>query len=246
MPHSEIVVVSLFAIAFLVAAFNSAIGPTGGALISSITFFFPPPASIVLHALTGVFSSAARAVSMRANIDVPFFRAFLIGTLAGVPLAALLAFNLNPNVWTAIIGVYLLASTLVPQIEAYIASIKRLWLISGLSGFVSFYVGTGGKIINPIILARSKDRLEVIATQSACVAVQHFVKLAILFAVVTSYWKLWPYALVLFAGSLAGNFVGGRILLRLEDAQHRFLQRAVLAILGISLIFVAIYRTLNP
>ena len=245
MDTSFIVTVILFPIAFAVAAFNTAVGPTGGALISSLSLIIPPPLSLFLHAITGIFASSARAISMWKYINQIFMYKFILGTILGLSIAFSISLQLPIFVWTGLIGLYLILTTFVSEIQYKINKFNKPILISALSGFISFYVGTGGKIISPIILSQGKNRYEVIATQSACVVIQHAFKAVWLVFLIPSFWQYWPYVASLFLGSLLGNYLGAKLLTRLNNKSHKVLQRTVLGFLGIALIIKAIVEYLD-
>lgn len=228
---------------FWVAAFNTAIGPSGGVTFAVMVSTLPPGAAIPLHGMLEGVLAAVRAGSLRGHIDWTLTVPFSLGAVCGAVLGGFLVTDLPERALLLILGVFLLVLTWLAYFPARIAAPRipiPMPLLGAVSSFATMFLGATGILVMAGLSPRLNDRHRLIATHAAAMSVQHGLKI-IVFGLLG--FEFGPY-LDLFAGMLlagvAGNWVGRRLLDRIPETLFRHALRVLVTALALRLIWQAI------
>jgi len=217
---------------FVVAVTNTVVGPTGGAMVGVLSFIIPGRATIALHAAVSLLSSSSRVFILRKHINWNVTKTIFIWSLPALPVGAFGVMVFPDIFWSFAIGTFLVLYGSTEAIQSYVSAAKGLRLPAFISMCASFFVGTGGTLINPFIIENSTSPSQAIATQSIVVMWQHFAKIVLFTAVGFSFLDHLDAFLALSAGVLLGNVVGAYALKRFDLTSHQSVQRWGLFLVG--------------
>lgn len=130
-------------VSFFNAAYNAAVGPTGGAMITGFAASLPPQMALLLHAIGNIIGASTRSVTYRRSLRLKPSVALLGGIALGLGAGAFL-FRYVPEVALQLaIGITMLLLTWLPRPEAKgPPSLWRLGLASFFAAAVNLYVAT--------------------------------------------------------------------------------------------------------
>lgn len=210
----------------LTAGFTSwltaGLGIGGGVLLLAVmSLLVPAPALIALHGVVQIGSNIGRSVLMRAHIDHQLLLPFGIGALLGALVGGQLFVQL-PTAWLDLaLGVFILYAT-----WGHWPTLHRgaLWLSSTVISFLSMFVGATGPLVAAAMKSQIRDRQAHVATFSACMSLQHGLKVA-MFGFLGFQFGPWLALLTaMVLAGLVGTWLGERWLARRSDQQfHRWL-----------------------
>ena len=230
----------LFILGFIVAAWNSSIGPTGGALVAGITLVVPPPGSLLLQGVAALFSNGFRSWRMRKYLDRSIITPFLAGTLLAIVPAYFLFSVIDSNIWMVIIGGYvIIAGVLSFYRQSFGLALFPAGFISGLA---SFLTGTGSLVAAPSVRKYTDNRKSLISNEALLVFLQGAIKTSLLVSLFVIPENFFLLLSALLLSMLRGNIVGLRLLARVSDEAQGRLQIATVVILGALVVSLGIWR----
>ena len=181
-------------------------------------------------------SNVSRAYFSRTAIDWQVVRWFFVGVLPGAMLGALL-FTVLPSFWIKkALGVYLLSYVALSFTKAQwprTASLKSIAWIGLPAGLVSGVVGGQGPIVAPFMLRYGLVKEAFLGTEAVGSALSHLFKLSV-----------WTPAHVIGASdlalllplsvlSIAGSYIGKRLVNRMRLQVFRSILLLLLASIGV-------------
>lgn len=225
---------ALFILGFLVAAWNSSVGPTGGALIAGTSIIIPPPTSLLLQGLAALFSNGFRTFKLKKYLKTEILIPFFISSIIAIPIGYILLLNLKTDLWLIIIGIYVVVAGLLSFYQKRLA--LNLWPAGLLSTIASFLTGSGSLIAAPSIRKHVEDKFQLISNEALVVFFQGLIKtiiLIILFKIPDNFLFLLSALLI---SMLIGNIIGLKILEKIPDYIQGKLQMFTVVLLGLVLI----------
>lgn len=237
---SASVALGLVGLSFLTATFTAAVGLGGGiVMIAVLASILPPAVAIPVHGAVQLGANCGRVAIMRRNVDWGLVGLFTAGGLVGVTIAASLFVALSRSTLQAVLGVFVLYSVWSPRLRP--ANVPR-WsypLVGAAASFVTMFVGGTGPFVAAFLSPERLGRHGLVATQAACTALQHGLKVVAFGAIGFLYLPWFPLLAVMIAVGLVGTFVGRNLLNRLSDRVFLHVFRAVLTVLGLRLLWAA-------
>lgn len=225
--------------AFLVAVFNTAIGPSGGVTFAVMLSVLPPGAAVPLHGLQEGLLASYRAASLRQWINWKIAVWFMAGAIVGVIVGAFLVDDLPEKTLQLVLGLFLLGLTWIPMIPFRAIAMRFALPVSVLgaaSTFATLFVGATGILVMVGLEPRLKDRFSLLATHSVAMTVQHGLKIAIFGFLGFAFSQyIWLLAGMLLAGAI-GTWIGRRLLDRIPETVFRVAIRILVTILAVRLI----------
>lgn len=229
--------------AFATAVLSAVVGMAGGmVLLAVMLLFLDPLVAIPLHGVVQLVSNTSRTWVQRRHVrrDVAASYAVLLlpAGFAGIAVAT----RVPPAALTACIGAFILVATWAPRAlllgtrpEA-IDPRRRFLLLGGCVGFLGPSVGATGPLLAPFCLNLGLDRFGVIGTQAACQTLGHLAKIVV-FGAAGFAFGAWLGPLTgLCAATMAGTWVGSRLLDRVGERAFDALYRTVLTVLALRLV----------
>jgi uncharacterized protein len=240
----------LMVTSFITAIVSASIGFLGGTILLVVMAQFLPPAVLIpVHGLVQLWSNSTRAVFLTKSIDWRIVGYFGVGTILGSLFASQYVLEVPEAAYNIGLGFIILLLTLTPK--EYWSNIFKIstsgkfkfldkWLFTGfVSSFMGLFVGAIGVLVGAVVMTeKSLEKKMMVATQAACQSILHFFKVVIF---IYLGFELGPW-LGLLSGliftTLAGSYVGTRILDKIPQALFLKIFKALIVILALRLILV--------
>lgn len=219
---------------FITAAF----GAGGGVLLMGLmTLFLPVTAVIPLHGVIQAGSNAARTALTWRHIRWPVVLAFttggLLGTLAGSQVLVRL-----PQGWMEPgLGVFILWSCWGPMPALRHGSRVRVALGGAVTSLLTLFVGATGPFVAAFLRAMALERRVHVGTFSACMLVQHGLKIGVFGLLGFAFGPYLPFLLAMLAMGFVGTLLGRAALERLSDRRFHGILTAILTLLALRLLY---------
>jgi uncharacterized membrane protein YfcA len=193
----------LLVAASLVTSFISAAFGIGGGftLIALLALLLPPAALIPVHGIVQFGSNAGRVGIMLKDVVWRPVLPFVIGTVIGAGLGAMVVVQLPPWAVQLALGIFIIWAVFakLPLIQ------QRYILLGGVvSSFLTMFFGATGNFIAAIVKSMNLEPVPHVATHSLMMTFQHFVKVLI-FGLIG--FQFGPY-MILIIGMLISGFIG--------------------------------------
>ena len=229
----------LVAVAFLVAIWNTTVGPSGALTFATMATVLPPAAVIPIHAVTEAASSAIRLLALRRFVDWSVVLPFVIGGLVGFGIGMpLLAVMVSSEDWLLIIlGIFILMVTWMPITGFGRKQGPMVTTYGAVSSFLTLFVGATGALVSATVGRCHHDHRRVIGTSSGCMLYQHALKIPIFGFLGFSFGAYAPLMLSLIAATVIGTTIGKRLLIAIPSDIIRPIFKGVITILALNLLW---------
>ena len=202
-PAMPLLDAGLLVAASLVTSFNSAAFGIGGGftLIALLALLLPPAALIPVHGIVQFGSNAGRVGIMLKDVVWRPVLPFVIGTVIGAGLGAMVVVQLPPWAVQLALGIFIIWAVFakLPPIQ------QRYILLGGVvSSFLTMFFGATGNFIAAMVKSMNLEPVPHVATHSLMMTFQHFVKVLI-FGLIG--FQFGPY-IILIIGMLISGFIG--------------------------------------
>ncbi len=202
-PAMPLLDAALLVVASLMTSFISAAFGIGGGftLIALLALLLPPAVLIPIHGIVQLGSNAGRVGIMLKQVVWRPVLPFVIGTVIGASLGAMVVFQLPPWAVQLALGIFIIWAvfTKLPPIQ------QRYILLGGVaSSFLTMFFGATGNFIAAMVKSMNLDPMPHVATHSLMMTFQHFVKVLI-FGLIGFHFG--PY-MILIIGMMISGFIG--------------------------------------
>ena len=202
-PAMPLLDAGLLVAASLVTSFISAAFGIGGGftLIALLALLLPPAALIPVHGIVQFGSNAGRVGIMLKDVVWRPVLPFVIGTVIGAGLGAMVVVQLPPWAVQLALGIFIIWAVFakLPPIQ------QRYILLGGVvSSFLTMFFGATGNFIAAMVKSMNLEPVPHVATHSLMMTFQHFVKVLI-FGLIG--FQFGPY-IILIIGMLISGFIG--------------------------------------
>jgi uncharacterized membrane protein YfcA len=227
------VIAIVLAATFVTAAISGVFGMAGGLIMKGVLVSYMAVAvSMVMHGFIQIVSNLSRAALLRGHISWRLVGRYGIGVLAGV--AVLVAINWRPSQTQVF---FLLGFTaMLVQIPKSLLEIdvQRRWQAE-VCGFgvqvLNTLSGVAGPLLDIFFVKTGLPRQSVVATKAATQVMAHAVKIAfwggpLLWGAgeasqhIDAFPPWWMF-LAVIPISIAGTWLGGKVLDRMTDGHFR-------------------------
>ena len=202
-PAMPLLDAGLLVTASLVTSFISAAFGIGGGftLIALLALLLPPAALIPIHGIVQLGSNAGRVGIMLKQVVWRPVMPFVIGTVTGAGLGAVVVVQLPPWAVQLVLGFFIIWA-----VFAKLAPIQQRYVLLGgvVSSFLTMFFGATGNFIAAMVKSMNLNPVPHVATHSLMMTVQHFVKVLI-FGLIG--FQFGPY-MFLIIGMLISGFIG--------------------------------------
>ena len=202
-PAMSLLDAGLLVAASLVTSFISAAFGIGGGftLIALLALLLPPAALIPVHGIVQLGSNAGRVGIMLKQVVWRPVMPFVIGTVTGAGLGAMVVVQLPPWAVQLALGIFIIWAVFakLPPIQ------QRYILLGGVvSSFLTMFFGATGNFIAAMVKTMNLDPVPHVATHSLMMTFQHLAKVLI-FGLIG--FQFGPY-MILIIGMLISGFIG--------------------------------------
>jgi len=202
-PAMSLLDAGLLVAASLMTSFISAAFGIGGGftLIALLALLLPPAALIPVHGIVQLGSNAGRVGIMLKQVVWRPVLPFVIGTVIGASLGAMVVVQLPPWAVQLALGIFIIWAVFakLPPIQ------QRYILLGGVvSSFLTMFFGATGNFIAAMVKTMNLDPVPHVATHSLMMTFQHLAKVLI-FGLIG--FQFGPY-MILIIGMLISGFIG--------------------------------------
>lgn len=225
---------------FVTAAF----GIGGGIMLLAVmTVFLPVPAAIPLHGVVQIGSNAGRTALLYRAIRWPVLAAFAAGGLIGAAAGSRILVAV-PAAWIELaLGLFILASCWLPTPAPARGSLVRVGIGGGVTSLLTLFLGATGPFVATLVRASRLDRRVHMATFSACMTLQHGLKLAVFGLAGFAFGPYLPWLAAMLACVLAGTWLGRQVL---ERVHERLFRRGLTLLLTLIALHLIVRALLDP
>ena len=202
-PAMPLLDAGLLVTASLVTSFISAAFGIGGGftLIALLALLLPPAALVPIHGIVQLGSNAGRVGIMLKQVVWRPVMPFVIGTVTGAGLGAMVVVQLPPWAVQLALGVFIIWA-----VFAKLPPIQQRYILFGgvVSSFLTMFFGATGNFIAAMVKSMNLDPVPHVATHSLMMTFQHLVKVSI-FGLIG--FQFGPYMVLIF-GMVISGFIG--------------------------------------
>lgn len=226
---------SLVIVVFLVAIWNTSVGPTGGISFAAMAVILPPIAVVPIHAIVEAVSGLSRAVALRKFVNwkfvAPFVLGGVLGCFVGVPILDMEV--IGENILQILLGLTMLIVTWIPFQRLIVSKSGAMGMFSGFgTTFLTLFIGATGALVSALIHQRCEDQRQVVGTWSMCMLFQHGTKILIFGLLGFSFLLYWKLLIALMISTIAGTWIGQKILFKIPQNITKPIFKAVVTLLG--------------
>jgi len=228
----------LLVAALLTSTLSGMAGMAGGVtLLAVMTATLPPAFVVPLHGVVQLASNTSRISLLLPSVRWPVIGYFAPAVAVGATAAALLWRGDLPF-FRAGIGAFILLFLAWRRWSPRLRALP-VWTYGPLglvTGFLGLFVGAVGPMVAPFFLRDDFRKEETVATMAVAQAWVHFVKLPAFLALGFSYTPHLGLLAALMACTVAGNWLGTKLLSRFSEKGFALFFEAVLAAVALSLL----------
>ncbi|MFM9974903.1 MAG: sulfite exporter TauE/SafE family protein [Beijerinckiaceae bacterium] len=227
----------LIVISFFTSALTAAFGIGGGvAMLGALAGTVPPAMVVAVHGVVQLGSNMGRVILQRAHILWRPTLLFTIGSLAGAAAGAVVFVSLPERLLLALLGIFILVMTWLPKPR--IPGLASTGMLIGgfIATFITMFVGATGSFVQALFLPMGLDRKTLVASHSACAAIQHGLKV-IAFGFLGFAFSDWlPLIIAMIASGLLGTWLGTKLLDKLPEELFQKILKGVLTLVALDLL----------
>ena len=223
---------------FLTATVTASFGLGGGSLLILIMVSIMNPLIIIpIHAIIQMSSNSTRAILLREHINFTYMLPFVLGSLVGVSIAAIIIIDLSKHLIQSFIGIFILYSLYFPKAQNIKISNLKIGILGLISSFLTMFVGGTGPLIAPFVRSFKKDRKATVGTQAAFMTFQHGIKIITFLVLGFSFVNYLSLILAMIIFGIIGTWVGKKILISIPEKLFGNIFNLILTILAVRLLF---------
>jgi uncharacterized membrane protein YfcA len=229
---------SVFLIVFsAVTSFITAAAGIGGGImmIAFMAVLMPAQALIPVHGVVQIGSNGGRAAILLGGVQWRVLGLFCVGSLVGAAIGGVTAVQLPPSVLNIGLAFFILWSVWAPAVSA--PGRFKVVVTGAFSSFLTMFFGATGSFVSAMVKSMRLGRVEHVATHSACMVAQHFIKV-IAFGLLG--FNYGPYAGLVVAMVLSGflgTVVGKHVLVKMNDQTFHKVLAVLLSLLALRLLY---------
>lgn len=231
----------LVAVAFIGSAITAGLGIGGGlTVLAALASLGPAAAVIPIHGVVQLGSNIGRASVQRAHINWPITAYFILGSLVGAAIGGNLVVQLPENTLKFGLALFILYAIWGPM-RFGMSKIGPIMLaVTGaISTFVTMFIGATGPFVISVLAPSLDDRRALSGTHSACMIVQHTLKILVFGLLGFSFGPWISLLIAMVAAGYIGTLLGSRLLHWAPEAVFRKALKIILSVLAANLLLSA-------
>ncbi|MGB3752228.1 MAG: sulfite exporter TauE/SafE family protein [Arcobacteraceae bacterium] len=230
-------VIILGLISIFTSLIAGVVGVGGGLmLIAILPSFLPIQALIPVHGFTQMFSNFSRAYFGYKDIQFSVVPKFLIGSIVGVGLIALVLDMISIEYIPLFIGSYILLSLWSQRFNNTIKRYESYYLIGFLQSGLSVIVGATGPLTTTLLLKDFNDKDKVVSTAALLMSITHSMKVLVFVYFGFKFSEYIEIIGVMVVGVIIGSYLGTKLRDKVDGKKLLFTIKILLSILAIKLI----------
>jgi uncharacterized membrane protein YfcA len=220
---------------------TAAMGAGGGLLLLVVmASFMPMTAVIPVHGLVQLGSNANRMLLTHRFIDINMLKYFVIGGLIGALMASFVVSDLPLDWMKLAVGGFVLFLLWGSKPSIKESSPLGKAVAGLITTFLSMFVGASGPLVGSYLHTKSFDKMRFTGTFSACMTMQHSLKVVVYGVAGFAFWQWLPLVIGMIAAGAVGTFFGLKALTKIPMEKFQRLVQIMLSVLAINLMYQAI------
>ena len=235
-------IITLGLISIFTSLVAGVVGLGGGLmLIAILPSFLPIQALIPIHGFTQMFSNVSRAYFGYKHIQFEVVPKFLIGSIIGVSIIALILDMISIEYIPLFIGSYILLSLWSKRFNEKIKKYENYYIIGFLQSGLSVIVGATGPLTTTLLLKEYGDKDKVVATAALLMSITHSMKVLVFVYFGFQFLQYIDIITVMVVGVIIGSYLGTKIRDKVDGKKLVFVLKILLSILAVKLIVGLLY-----
>jgi len=223
---------------FFTSLLTAAAGIGGGVTLLAVMAQIVPAVAIVpIHGVVQLGSNIGRASLMRGDINWKLLLYFLGGSLIGALVGGQVVVSLPVAYLQLILAVFILYATWGPKPGAAVSSEKGVAVGGAISTLLTMFVGATGPFVAAILKPLGLGRMGQVATMSACMVVQHCLKVLVFGLLGFSFSAYLPLVGLMIVIGFLGTIVGRRLLKKVSEDSFKLGLNIILTLLAVRLLW---------
>lgn len=227
---------------FFTSTVAGVVGVGGGMLLIAILpSFLPLNAIIPVHGVTQMSSNLSRAIFGIKDVQFEVLPKFIIGSLLGVSLFALILSFISLDYVPLFIGIYILLNLWSQRFSNYIKKYESYFMAGFFQTGLSVIVGATGPLTMTLLLKDYDDKDKVVATGAMLMSITHISKIFV-FAVFG--FMFFEYILLMafmITGAIAGSYFGTKIRHKIDGKKFINVLKVLLTLLALRAIYTTLF-----
>lgn len=229
-------------ITFFTSTVAGVVGVGGGMLLISILpLFLPLNAIIPVHGITQMSSNISRAYFGIKDVQFEVLPKFILGSIIGVSLFAVLIWKISLEYVPLFIGIYILLNLWSKKFGAYIKKYESYFIAGFFQTGLSVIVGATGPLTMTLLLKDYEDKDKVVATGAMLMSITHMSKIFV-FAIFGFMFFDYIYIMAfMIVGAVAGSYFGTKIRNKIDGKKFVNILKVLLTLLAIRAIYTTLF-----
>ena len=209
-------------------------------MLVAIGSVLPPLTVIPVHGVVQFGANAGRAYVMRAHTDYRFFWFFLIGTLVGITVATQIVVSLPQVALQTVLACFILYAVWGPKPGKQKVSAAGFIGVGAVTSFATMFVGATGPLLAAFLPPDQYGKMATVATHSACMMVQHGLKVVAFTIVGFAFMEWMPLIAAMIATGFLGTTTGKKVLEWMPERAFVIGFKTVLTLLAARLLWIGV------
>lgn len=229
--------VALILLSAVTSFVTAAAGIGGGVMMVAImAVLMPAQAVIPVHGVVQIGSNAGRTAILLRQVQWQVLAPFCAGSVVGAAIGGLTVVELPPAILNIGLGFFILYSVWAPPVTA--PGHFKVVATGIFSSFLTMFFGATGTFVSAMVKSMRLGRLEHVATHSACMVAQHFIKVVAFGILGFNFAPYGGLVVAMIASGFLGTWIGNHVLVKLvsDTIFHRVLA-GLLSLLALRLLY---------
>ena len=222
---------------FFTSTVAGVVGVGGGMLLIAILpSFLPLNAIIPVHGVTQMSSNLSRAIFGIKDVQFEVLPKFILGSVLGVSLFALILSFISLDYVPLFIGIYILLNLWSKRFSNYIKKYESYFMAGFFQTGLSVIVGATGPLTMTLLLKDYDDKDAVVATAAVLMSITHILKV---FAFMIFGFVFFDYLGILICmiiGAIIGSWTGTKLRDKIDGKKFMLALKILLSLMAIKLI----------
>lgn len=222
-------------IVLVAATVSGAVGMGGGTILVATMAWMLPPAQVVpLHGAVQSLSNSSRGLMLWRHVRWSLVGSYVPLQLVGVVIATQFYRGDDLEWFRPAIGFFVWVAVAWDVFRPKHLDVPRgIFALAGFGGgLLTILVGVTGPYLAAFFLRDDLDKEQIVATKAVIQMIGHLAKFPAFLALGFSYGDHVSLLIPLVIASIAGTWIGTRLLKRLPAVGFRWAFRAVLLLIG--------------
>jgi uncharacterized membrane protein YfcA len=227
---------ALVALSFVTSLITATFSLGGGTLmVAVLALVFPPAIVVPLHGAIQLGSNGGRAMVQRAHIQWGFVKWIAAGAVLGTIVGGQFATLLPERLFTAVIAVFVLVTTWLPQPKVVGRSPAIQFVGGAIISGLSMLVGATGPLV-AVFLKGIPDRQQLVATHAMLMTFQNAFKVVVFMALGFAFAEYLPLILAMVVAGFGGTAIGSKLLVKVPESAFRWGFKVILTLVALDLL----------